>query len=248
MKSALALLSFGLLSLSLGAFGQPPAPKPDPATTLNPPSPSETVLGGQPAPGMPPAQAPPVPDVVPADIEPNYILGETDSIVINVWKEQSLTGGQTIRPDGRISLPLIGDLPAAGLSPMALASEIADHLKKFMNDPTVTVIVTASNSRRITFTGEVNHQGPIPLTRNMTMLQAIAAAGGLSSFANGKKIYVLRYEPTQQQKMLCDKAMQQNKPCEQVKPQKIPFDYKKALKSGDMQGVTLKSGDTIVVP
>ncbi len=229
MKLALSCMSLGLLSLSLSAFAQPPAPKPDPATALNPPSPSETVpAAAQAAPGMPPSEAAPTPEVVSADVEPNYILGETDNIVVNVWKEPSLTGGFTIRPDGRITLPLIGDIPAAGFTPMALAGEISERLKQFMNDPTVTVIVTAANSRRITFIGEVSHPGTLALTRNMTMLQAIAAAGGPTAYANKKKIYILRGE--------------------QGKQQKIPFDYNKALKKGDMQGVTPKSGDTVVVP
>jgi polysaccharide export outer membrane protein len=249
MKPAFALLSFGLLSLSLSAFGQPPAPRPDPATALNPAPPSEAVPGAQPAPGMPPSEVAPTPDVIAADIEPNYILGETDSIVVNVWKEPSLTGGFTVRPDGRITLPLIGDLPAAGLSPMALAAEISDRLKKFMNDPTVTVIVTAANSRRITFIGQVGHPGPLIMTRDMTMLQAIAAVGGPTDFANKKKIYVLRDDKSkEQQRIDCEKVMAQNKPCEQPKQQKIPFDYNKALKKGDMQGVTPKPGDTVVVP
>jgi polysaccharide export outer membrane protein len=253
MKPALLLsLSFGILSLSLGAFGQPPAPKTDPGaaqTTGQPPAASpDTPPGTQPVPGMQPPD-PANPPVVAVDIEPDYVLGETDTIVVNVWKEASLTGGLTVRPDGRISLPLIGDLPAAGLTPMALASEIADHLKKFINDPTVTVTVTASNSRHITFSGEVNHQGAMPLARDMTMLQAIASAGGLSPYANKKKIYILRDEKSkEQQRIDCEKAMAQKKPCEQPKQQKIFFDYNKALKKGDMQGVTLKSGDTVVVP
>ena len=247
MKPAITLLSLALFSLSLSAFAQPPASKPDPAAALNPPSP-ETLPGSQPAPGLPPDAAAPPPYVMPADIEPNYVLGETDSIVVNVWKEPTLTGGFTIRPDGRISLPLLGDIPASGLTPMALANEISERLKKFMNDPTVTVIVTAANSRRITFIGEVGRPGPLIMTRDMTMLQAIAAAGGLTAYANKKKIYVLRTELTPQQKLLCDKATQENKPCEPIKPQKLMFDYKKALTKGDMQGVTPKPGDTVVVP
>jgi polysaccharide biosynthesis/export protein len=236
MKPALLLsLSFGILSLSLGAFGQPPAPKTDPgapttpqATGQTPATSPDTPPGTQPVPGMQPPD-PANPPVVAADIEPDYVLGETDTIVVNVWKEASLTGGLTVRPDGKISLPLIGDLPAAGLTPMALASEIAEHLKKFMNDPTVTVTVTASNSRHVTFIGEVSHPGPLQLTRDMNMLQAIAAAGGVTPYANKKKIYILRGQQGKQQ-------------------QKIFFDYKKALTKGDMQGVTLKSGDTVVVP
>jgi len=228
MKPAVMLfLSLGLLSFSLGAYGQPPAPKTDPAAPQSAPASPEPPPGTLPVPGTQAPDPANVP-VLAADVAPDYVLGETDTIVVNVWKEPNLTGGLTVRPDGRISLPLIGDLPAAGLTPMALATEIAEHLKKFMNEPTVTVTVTASNSRHITFIGEVGHPGPMQLTRDMTMLQAIAAAGGLSPYANKRKIYILRGE--------------------QGKQQKIPFDYKKALAKGDMQGVTPKSGDTVVVP
>jgi polysaccharide export outer membrane protein len=248
MKSAQVLLSFGLFSCTLGLFAQPPVPRPDPnATPGQTQTPSQTVPapgeklaqpanGAQPTPGMsapddtPPGVAPatPGPPIVPADVGPDYVLGNEDAIVVNVWREPALTGGLLIRQDGRISLPLVGDLPAAGLTPMALASEISEHLKKFMNNPTVTVTVTASNSRRVFFIGEVTHPGPLPLTHEMTMLQAISAAGGLTPYANKKKIYILRGL--------------------KGKESKIPFDYNKAVKKGDMQGVTLTAGDTVVVP
>jgi polysaccharide export outer membrane protein len=251
MKSAQILLSFGLFSCSLGLLAQPPAPRQNtsaqttsqttsqtPAqTTLAPgEKPAEPANGAQPTPGMtapddtPPGVAPATQGepVVPAGVDADYVLGNEDAIVVNVWREPSLTGGLVIRQDGKISLPLLGDLPAAGLTPMALANEISEHLKKFMNNPTVTVTVTASNSRRVFFIGEVLKPGPLPLTHQMSMLQAISAAGGLTPFANKKKIYILRGV--------------------KGKEIKIPFDYNKAVKKGDMQGVTLTSGDTVVVP
>jgi len=162
------------------------------------------------------------------DLDPNYILGTDDAIMVHVWKEPTISGQLVIRPDGRISLPLVGDMPASGMTPMALATEIQDGLKKFINDPSVTVTVTAVNSRKIFFIGEVVRSGPVPMTRSMTMLQAISAAGGLTPYANKKKIYILRGEKGNQQK--------------------IPFDYSKALKEGNQQGVELKPGDTVVVP
>ena len=234
MKLAQVLLSFGLFSCSLGLMAQPPVTRPD---TVPPTAPAPASALAQPTPGMtgsdqtPPGVVAPAtegPPVVPAEIGPNYVLGTEDAIVVNVWREPALTGGLLIRSDGRISLPLVGDLPAAGLTPMALATEISEHLKKFMNDPTVTVTVTASNSRRIFFIGEVSHPGPLPLTHEMTMLQAISAAGGLTPYANKKKIYILRGEKGKETKTF--------------------FDYNKAVKKGDMQGVVPTAGDTVVVP
>ncbi len=126
-----------------------------------------------------------------------------------------------------ISLALVGDLQAAGRTPMQLADDIAVKLKKYIQDPVVTVVVMAVNSQRIFMVGEVGHVGPIMLTPGMTALQAIATAGGLSPYANSKKIYILRNEDGKQQK--------------------IPFNYKQAVK-GENQGPSLKPGDTIVVP
>jgi polysaccharide export outer membrane protein len=206
------LLSMGLLSGSLTAFGQPGVARlpsdPPPVSVAKPADQN----------GLTP----------PPEIAPDYILGNQDNIQVTVWKEPTLSGGLIVRPDGKISLPLVGDLQAAGKMPMQLASDIADHLKKFINDPTVTVTVTAVNSQRIYFVGEVGHPGPMPLLPNMTMLQAISAAGGLTPYANRSKIYILRGQRDHQKKLF--------------------FDYKKALKQGDEQGLTLIAGDTVVVP
>ena len=157
-----------------------------------------------------------------------YVLAPEDNIEVTVWKEPGISGTLPVRPDGMISLSLLGDLQAAGYTPMQLSTEITQRLEKFIQDPNVTVTVLAVHPKEIYMLGEIGRVGPIPITPDMTPLQAISAAGGLSPFAKAKRIYILR---TQQG--------------EQVK---IPFDYKKAIRNGDQQGLSLTPGDTIVVP
>jgi len=158
----------------------------------------------------------------------NYVIGANDVLQITVWQEPSLSGTFPVRPDGMISLVLVGDLPAAGITPMQLGQNIAQKLKKYIQDPIVSVVVTAVKSQTIFLVGQIQHTGPIELSPGMTPLQAIAAAGGLSPFTNGKHIYILRGP--------------------QGKQQKIPFNYKLALKGDNQQNVSLLPGDTIVVP
>jgi polysaccharide export outer membrane protein len=171
--------------------------------------------------GVPPVAAAPV-DAA------RYVIGTDDSIAVSVWKEPTLSGTFPVRPDGMISLALVGDITAAGRTPMDLANDLTARLKKYITDPTVTVTVLAVNSKRIFLLGEIAHIGPLPLTTSLSPLQAIAAAGGLTPYANKTHIYILRGE--------------------QGKQKKIPYDYKKAIKNGDDQGVVLLPGDTIVVP
>jgi polysaccharide export outer membrane protein len=156
-----------------------------------------------------------------------YVIGPEDSLQVTVWKEPTLSGTFPVRPDGMISLVLVGDMPAAGQTPMALSVDITQRLKKYIQDPVVSVVVLGVNSQRIFLVGEVGKVGPIMLTPGMTALQAIVTAGGITQFANTKHIYILRTVGGKQQKIL--------------------FNYKQALK-GDNQGVTLVPGDTIVVP
>lgn len=156
-----------------------------------------------------------------------YTIGPEDSLQITVWKEPTISGTVPVRPDGMISMVLVGDLPAAGLTPMALSADIALRLKKYIQDPVVTVVVLGVNSQRIFLVGEVGKVGPLMLTPGMTALQAIVTAGGLTQFANSKRIYILRKVAG--------------------KEEKLPFNYKQALR-GDNQGVSLLPGDTIVVP
>ena len=155
-----------------------------------------------------------------------YVIGPEDTLHVAVWKESDLTATLPVRPDGMISMPLLNDVQAAGLTPMQLAASITEKLKKYVTDPRVTVVVTAMNSQRIYVLGEVLHTGAMPLTPNMTVLQALATAG-FTQFANTKGIYVLRQEGGKQNK--------------------IPVNYKQLIK-GNAPNISLKPGDTIVVP
>src|SRR6266571_7357062 len=159
---------------------------------------------------------------------PDYVIGANDNLHISVWKEPDLTTSLPVRPDGKISLPLLNDVQAAGLKPMQLADSITERLRKYIADPRVTVVVTAMNSQRIYVLGEVLHTGAMPLIPGMTVLQALASAG-FTQFANTKGIYVLRVQNGKQQK--------------------IPFNYKQVIKGeATEQNIILKPGDTIVVP
>jgi len=158
---------------------------------------------------------------------PDYIIGADDTLHISVWKEPELTESLPVRPDGKISMPLLNDVVAAGLTPTKLAESITDRLKKYIADPHVTVVVTAMNSQKIYVLGEVLHPGTTLLQPNMTVLQALASSG-FTPFANTKGIYILRNENGKQQK--------------------IPVHYRALIKGEAMdQNLILKQGDTIVV-
>ncbi len=159
---------------------------------------------------------------------PEYVIGPDDVLHIAVWKEPDLSATLPVRPDGMISLPLLNDVQASGMTPMQLAGSLTEKLKKYIADPRVTVVVTQINSKRIYLVGEVGHTGAIAMLPNMTVLQALSSAG-LTQFANPKKIYVLRNENGKQEKM--------------------PVNYNRLLKGQDMnRNYVLKPGDTIVVP
>ena len=161
-------------------------------------------------------------------VPPDYVIGADDTLHITVWKEPDMSATLPVRSDGKISLPLLDDVQAAGLTPLQLKESIKEKLKKYIADPRVTVVVTAMNSQRIFVTGEVTHTGAMPLLPHMTMLQALSSAG-FTQFANVKNIYLLRTENG-----------------EQVK---LPFNYKEVVKGRHPeQNIMLKPGDTVVVP
>ena len=163
-----------------------------------------------------------------ADTASDYVIGADDVLKITVWKEPDLSEQLPVRPDGKISMPLLNDIPAAGLTPLQLKDSITDKLKKYIADPRVTVVVTAMNSQRVFVTGEVVRSGPVTLLPHMTVLQALSQAG-FTQFANLKSIYLLRTENGRQQK--------------------IPFNYKEVVKGNHPeQNILLKPGDTLVVP
>jgi polysaccharide export outer membrane protein len=174
----------------------------------------------------PPATAPP--SAAPAHVGAGYVIGPDDVIQVTVWKEQTLSGTFPVRPDGMISMVLLGDVKAAGLTPEQLATNLTAQYKKYVQDPLVTVLVQQVNSQRIFMVGEVGHVGPIPITPGMTPLQAIASAGGLTPYAHKSRIYILRGP--------------------QGKQEKIPFNYKAALRGDNSQDITLQPNDTVVVP
>lgn len=157
-----------------------------------------------------------------------YVIGPSDVITVTVWKQPSLSGPLVVRPDGMISMPLLGDVPASGSTPPRLSSLIATRLTKYFRDPDVSVELTQINSKKVYLLGEVQKPGPVDMTSGMTLLQAIASAGGPTQYANTRKIYVLRSEGGAQQK--------------------IAMHYKDALKGSMNANVVLQAGDTIVVP
>jgi polysaccharide export outer membrane protein len=157
----------------------------------------------------------------------SYVIGPDDTLYISVWKEPDLTETLPVRADGMISMPLLNDVQAAGLTPMQLGSALTEKLKKYVSDPRVTVVVTQMNSQRVYVTGEVLHPGAMNLTPNMTVLQALSSAG-FTQFANTKGIYVLRNENGAERK--------------------LAVNYKKLIKGEGGQNVALKPGDTVVVP
>ncbi|HLY60732.1 MAG TPA: polysaccharide biosynthesis/export family protein [Terriglobia bacterium] len=165
-----------------------------------------------------------------ADVDASsYIIGPEDVLDINVWKEPDNSKTVPVRPDGKISLPLLNDVTAAGLTPMQLQGVLTEGLKKFISEPQVTVIVTQVNSRRVYVLGEVTRTGALPMLPNMTVLQALSAAGGLSQYAKTNGIYVLRTENGHQAT--------------------LPFNYKDVVRGKrPEQNILLKPGDTIVVP
>ncbi len=164
-----------------------------------------------------------------ATADPNYVIGAQDVLDINVWKEPDVSRIVPVRPDGKISLPLLNDVQAAGLTPARLAAQITESLKKYVTNPQVTVIVTTINSQRVYILGEVTRPGAFPLIPGMSVLQALSSAGGFTQFAKVKSIFVRRIEDG--------------------KETKFPFNYREVI-SGKKpeQDILLKAGDTIVVP
>ncbi len=159
-----------------------------------------------------------------------YVIGIGDALDINVWKENELSKAVAVRPDGMITLPLIGETKAVGLTPNQLQDQLAASLSKVLSDPQVTVIVVGINSLSYNIMGNVLKPGYYPLTHPLTILDAIALSGGFQSFAKQKKIYILRTGPNGKQ-------------------QKIYFNYKQVIKGVNMaQNIKLEPRDTVVVP
>jgi polysaccharide biosynthesis/export protein len=163
--------------------------------------------------------------VVPTD----YVIGAEDVLTIFFWREKDLTGDVVVRPDGRISLPLVNDIQAAGLTPEQLRANVTQAVSKYLEQPSVTVVVKTINSRRVFITGLVAKPAPYPLIGPTTVMQLIATAGGLMEYADGSNIRIVR----------TDNGKQVN----------IRFNYKDVTKGKNLeQNIELKPGDTVIVP
>ena len=166
----------------------------------------------------------------PVSVNPDeYIVGEADVLHVNVWKEPELSEQVVVRPDGKISLPLVSELKVAGMTPSQIQQLLTERLKAFIVAPQVTVTVSDIRSKMVYVTGEVSRAGEYPMLAPMTVLQLIAKAGGFSAYANRKNCFVLRYVDG--------------------KPVRYPFDYNDVIKGKNpAQDIELRPGDTVVVP
>jgi polysaccharide biosynthesis/export protein len=173
--------------------------------------------------------APPPNVVAGVEVPEHYIIGPGDVLGIVFWREKELSGDVAVLPDGRITLPLINEIPAAGLTPEQLRNQLVEAARQFVKDPTATVVVRQVNSRRVFVTGMVAKPGQYPLYQTMTVLQLIAAAGGLLEYAKSDEIVIIRREPGQMVS--------------------FTFNYKDVLRKRNLhQNIDLKPGDTVVVP
>jgi polysaccharide biosynthesis/export protein len=204
---------------------QPPPTQPAPTQPApTSPRPAPTSAGASTASKpAPPAPTPGIP--TPAD----YVIGPDDALDVIVWRDKDMSAQVQVRPDGKISLPLVNDIQAAGLTPDQLRETVKTAVARFVTDPSVTIVVRQINSRKVYVTGSVNKPGPFPLSDTMTVLQMLALAGGLSEFANGKEILIMRTERGQ--------------------TQSFKFNYKDVSKGKNLQqNIVLRPGDTIIVP
>jgi polysaccharide export outer membrane protein len=212
--------SLGALLLSTLAAATPGLAQTQPAAPATRPAPS-TQTPQRPPQG--PAAVASTGIATPTD----YVIGPDDVLGVVFWRDTDMTGDVTVRPDGLITLPLIKDVKAAGLTPAQLTEQIQKAATKYIEDPNVTVVVRQINSRNVFITGQVARPGGFPVSGQLTVLQLIALAGGLTEFANGKKISVTRPGVATA----------------------FRFNYNDVLDGKKLeQNIVLKPGDTVLVP
>jgi polysaccharide export outer membrane protein len=174
------------------------------------------------------ASAPPA-VVAAVPVAPDYLIGAEDLLSIVFWRDKDMSADVMVRPDGMISLPLLNEVHAAGLTPTQLKDLLVEQSKKYVEDPNVTVVIKAINSRKVFITGEIAKAGPYPLAGPTTILQLISMAGGLRDYAKADKIAIMRTE--------------------NGKPVSYRFNFQEVLKGKKLQqNILLKPGDTIIVP
>jgi polysaccharide export outer membrane protein len=168
---------------------------------------------------------------VPAGVPtpPDYVIGPDDMLTIIFWREKDMSGDVQVRPDGKISLPLINEVQASGLTPEQLRLTVTEAAGKFVEDPAVTVVVKGINSRKVFMLGQIGKPGPFPLGGPTTVLQMIAIAGGVGEYSKSDKIVIMRVE--------------------NGKTVSHKFNYKDVTEGKNLQqNIDLKPGDTIIVP
>lgn len=179
-----------------------------------------------------PAQAPRVP-APQAPLPPDYVIGTDDVLTVTFRHEKDMTSDVTVRPDGKITIPLLDDIVASGLTPTQLRDRITEAAKRILEEPAVTVVVKQVNSRKVFITGQVNKPGSYALGEHMTVMQLISTAGGLTDFAKKKKIIVLR-EPGARPG---------------ARPLTYRFNYDDVLNLRNLSSnIDLRPGDTVIVP
>jgi len=179
----------------------------------------------------PSGATPPAGVNIPAGIVPpaDYVIGPDDVLTVVFWREKDLSADVTVRPDGKITLPLVNDIQASGLTPDQLRDDLSKAAAKYIEVPSVTVVVKAINSRKVFVTGQIGKQGAYPLLGPTTVMQLIATAGGVHEFADTKNITILRTENGRQIV--------------------LQFNYNDVRKGKNLkQNIELKPGDTIIVP
>jgi polysaccharide export outer membrane protein len=194
-------------------------------------APSQDPLSSRPAPGTPPpaASAPAAAAAGGATVLSDYVIGPDDVLTVVFWRDKDLSGDVVVRPDGKISLPLLNDVRAAGLTTDELRLTLVESAGRYIADPNVTVIVKQINSRRVFITGQVAKPGPYQLTSATTVVQLIALAGGLTEFADSKNIVVIR--PAQ------------------PRERSFRVNYRDVTKRKNLrQNIELLPGDTVIVP
>lgn len=206
--------------------GAPASPARPADTGAAAPAATNDPAGGTPK----PAAGTVKPETINRGVPNDYKIGVGDILDINVWKEpEASVHGTFVRTDGKISMPLLKDVDVVGLTPLELEKLITDKLSGMINTPDVTIMVGGTASKKIYIQGQVNKQGPIPFTYNMTVMQALMEAGGITIYAKKSKIYVLRTEN--------GKAI------------KLPFDYSAVLKGQRLElNIQLQAGDYVIVP
>jgi polysaccharide export outer membrane protein len=171
--------------------------------------------------------APAIPAAAP--VPTDYVIGPDDVLTVIFWREKDLSGDVAVRPDGRISLPLLNEVDAAGLTPEQLRVKLTEKAGDLLEDPNVTVVVKAINSRRVFITGQVAKPGPYPLMGPLTIAQLITVAGGVQEYADAKNITILRTE--------------------KGRSLSFRFNYDEVKRGKKLQqNIELKPGDTVIVP